>query len=498
MSDDYDLILERAEAGFVDAQKELAYLCLSEENRVKNRILSQACIWWRSIATTMDGEAFYMIGFFYLNGIGKPANAFLAEQWFNKANACNIYTAAQQLKAYYKNEDVKFPEDVFKAIGEGLVRIEDPEMSFEDDDQKINEQAFTIDNLAIVFNDEGKPIIDVKGTWVQTGASNSNASPITSDSGNGDSSDWQDDYDAFLYKGRGLEVIRPDFDTSPFEKLDALIGLDHVKSHIRNIQHRMTFDLLRKEHELSTSSSSNHFIFSGNPGTGKNEVARVLGYALFVSGVLEQGHVVEVDQGNLVAAYAGQTALKTKAAIKKAKGGVLFIDEAYMLDPAYAGGYGDEVLSTLMKAMEDKRQDFVVVMAGYKDEMSFLMKSNPGLKSRFRHHLEFDDYTARELSDIYASFAETAGYEVTDDADSALVKLMQDALDMNDRFFGNGRFARNAFEKTIEKLAARVLKIETPQKEDLQRVMFCDVPSLDDVLGKIVKPQKFSGNITRL
>lgn len=296
--------------------------------------------------------------------------------------------------------------------------------------------------------------------------------------------DYGRSYDEELYDNKKFRVIEPDESIDPFDALDALIGLDGVKAQVRRAREFINFEKLRQDKDLPSQKQSNHFIFSGNPGTGKNEVARLLGHILRDAGVLESGHVVEVDAGDLVAGWVGHTALKTKSAIKKAKGGVLFIDEAYGIDHGYAWGFGDEVLSTLLKAMEDQRDEFVIVMAGYQDQMKSLINSNPGLRSRFRHHIYFEDYSADELLGIFEIFAKEQLYKLTIETRTALLKLFRVALKQEDKKLGNGRFVRNVFEKVIENMAIRVVRKDKPTKRDLRQIMFTDIPSFEDVTGQ--------------
>ena len=185
-----------------------------------------------------------------------------------------------------------------------------------------------------------------------------------------------------------------------------------------------------------------------------------------------------------------------KSQIVKAKGGILFVDEAYVLTDNW--GFGEEVVSTIMKAMEDDREDFIVIMAGYKDEMKMLLKSNPGIRSRFRHHFEFEDYSAQEMLDIFLLFANEQDYKVHKDAKAALLPLLKEAKRLEDQNLGNGRFVRNAFEKTIENMARRVMQLEKTKKRDLQLIMFADIPSLDDIAGDGKFNTSIRDNIAKL
>ncbi len=285
----------------------------------------------------------------------------------------------------------------------------------------------------------------------------------------------------------------------PWEAIDKLVGLEAVKEQLRDVQHRVEFDLKRQKAGLSTSAPSNHFVFYGNPGTGKTEITRILGSLFKTSGVLDRGHVVEVDRSDLIGEYIGQTAIKTREAIRAAKGGVLFIDEAYSLYSSYDRDFGHEAISTLVKAMEDERENLIIVMAGYKQEMNDLIRMNPGLQSRIRHHLNFDDYKVNELYGIFEKFCTDDQYKIDEDAQEALRKLFLQTKKLNPERMGNGRFVRNVFEKTLEKMASRVIRLGLESMEDLQTIRFSDIPSIEEMNGtKRVGAKSDSGNVTPL
>jgi hypothetical protein len=242
------------------------------------------------------------------------------------------------------------------------------------------------------------------------------------------------------------------------EELDGLIGLDSIKQEIRGLINYLKMQKARAEFELPLTSITLHSVFSGNPGTGKTTVARLLGRVFGAMGILTRGHLVETDRSGMVAEYAGQTAPKSHKKIDEALDGVLFIDEAYSLvaergeDP-----YGLEALQVLLKRMEDNRDRLVVVLAGYPEPMEGLLDSNPGLSSRFSRHFTFPDYTASELGRIFQTLCAKNRYELPALTRVKLLLGFQYLLDHRDEKFGNGRLARNIFEQAMERLANRIM-----------------------------------------
>lgn len=268
------------------------------------------------------------------------------------------------------------------------------------------------------------------------------------------------------------------------DHLKDLIGLAKVKQQIDRIEKRAIFDKRRTEAGLENFQQSHHFVFIGNPGSGKTEVARLIGQLYKKMGILSSGHLIEVEREDLVAGKVGQTASKTREAINKALNGVLFIDEAHMLFDGWDGDFGLEAISTLVKFMEDYRDRLIVILAGYPDAMRKLLRSNPGLKSRIRHHVSFDDYSWEELVQIYLKFAHDAHFILQPDAQTALSGVMKQAVKLTDKNLGNGRFARNVFEKTIEKMAVRIVQSELTDKESLQTILFMDIPTFEESSGQ--------------
>ena len=259
-------------------------------------------------------------------------------------------------------------------------------------------------------------------------------------------------------------------------ELDSLIGLNSVKKEVQTLANFIKIQQKREEQGLKSSSLSYHCVFTGNPGTGKTTVARIVADIYKNLGVLKKGHLVETDRAGLVAEYVGQTAVKTNKIIDSALDGVLFIDEAYSLVGGGESDYGKEAIATLLKRMEDDRDRLVVILAGYTKDMKQFIDSNPGLQSRFNRYIEFPDYTAEELYQIFALNLKKYDYHVTDEAKEALQHLFEDAVAHKDANFGNGRFVRNIFEKVLECQANRLAAEPNLNAERLSEITTDDLP----------------------
>jgi SpoVK/Ycf46/Vps4 family AAA+-type ATPase len=249
------------------------------------------------------------------------------------------------------------------------------------------------------------------------------------------------------------------------ERLNNMIGLASVKREVTNLVNLLASAKQRAEAGLPVPSMSRHLIFSGAPGTGKTTVARLFGQILAALGVLRSGQLVEVSRGELVAEYVGQTAKRTREAFDRARGGVLFIDEAYTLTRSSGSDFGREAIDTLVKLMEDHRDEVVVIAAGYTEEMESFLAANPGLGSRFSIRVEFDDYLPDELVTIVRHQAEAGGLHLTPAAQAALYQHF--GTMKRDRSFGNGRYARQVLDKMITCQAGRLATIASPTTQDL-------------------------------
>jgi len=257
------------------------------------------------------------------------------------------------------------------------------------------------------------------------------------------------------------------------EDLNSLIGLMEVKREINILISYVRLQKLRKEEGLKPPTISLHMIFSGNPGTGKTTVARLFSKILFELGYLSKGHVIETSRSGMVAGYLGQTAIKTEEMVNKALGGVLFIDEAYSL--ASGDEYGSEAIDTLLKLMEDHRDDFVVVAAGYPKLMDKFLTSNPGLASRFNQTIEFKDYTCDELFEIFEYMCNTASYKYNEDIQPFLLKCFEEHLKNSDETFGNARTVRNIFERSLLFHASRIIGMKKYDKDQMSMISKADV-----------------------
>jgi SpoVK/Ycf46/Vps4 family AAA+-type ATPase len=266
-------------------------------------------------------------------------------------------------------------------------------------------------------------------------------------------------------------------------QLERLVGLVRVKQDVGTLVKLVQMVNRRREAGLSPPPMSRHLVFAGNPGTGKTTVARLYGRLLAALGVLESGHLVEVDRGMLVGEYVGHTAPKTQAAFRRALGGVLFIDEAYALVPeGNSSDFGQEAISTLVKLMEDHREELVVIVAGYPRQMKNFIAANPGLSSRFSRTLTFDDYSSDELVQIVEHQVQEHQYCLADATHAALAGYFDEVA--RGAGFGNGRFARKVFQQMTERHAARVAELARPSTEQLSTLLVDDVPGLDfDVKG---------------
>ena len=240
------------------------------------------------------------------------------------------------------------------------------------------------------------------------------------------------------------------------KQLDSLIGLSTVKKEVVTFYNFIRVQNERKKKGLSVPPTSYHFVFSGNPGTGKTTIARIMAEIFKDLGVLQKGHLVEATRADLVAGYMGQTAIKTNKVIDEALDGVLFIDEAYTLARSAENDYGQEAIDTLLKRMEDDRERLVVIIAGYTEEIKRFVNSNPGLSSRFNRYIDFPDYSEDELAQIFRSFLAKYDYKMGTAAAAAMKRCIAEAVSKKDSRFGNGRYVRNLFEKVIEKQANRL------------------------------------------
>ena len=267
-------------------------------------------------------------------------------------------------------------------------------------------------------------------------------------------------------------------------ELDGLCGLERVKKDVKSLINLVKVRKMRQEHDLPVPPMSLHLVFLGNPGTGKTTVARLLARIYKAIGVLSKGQLVEVDRSGLVAGFVGQTAIKTNEVVQKALGGVLFIDEAYALtNQENANDFGKEAIEVLLKNMEDHRDDFIVIVAGYTDLMGKFIHANPGLESRFNKYFYFDDYDGGQLMEIFRSMCKKNGYTLDEKAAEYVKADLEQRYAERDENFGNAREVRNVFEKAVARQADRVAQLPDPDREALMTLTLDDLKEEESAEG---------------
>lgn len=274
----------------------------------------------------------------------------------------------------------------------------------------------------------------------------------------------------YISKGNKNETL-----DEVLNELNSLIGLNEVKSEINTLINFIKVQKAREQSGLKSSSLSYHIVFTGNPGTGKTTVARIVSKIYKHLGILTEGQLVETDRSGLVAEYVGQTAVKVNKTVNSALNGILFIDEAYSLVGENKDDFGKEAVATLIKRMEDDRDKLVLVLAGYTNEMTDFIDTNPGFKSRFNRYISFPDYTPNELFEIFESSCVKLDYHLTEEAKTKLKLVFENAYSTRDKSFGNGRFVRNVFEKVLEQQANRIAKESNLTKEVLTTITENDI-----------------------
>lgn len=254
------------------------------------------------------------------------------------------------------------------------------------------------------------------------------------------------------------------------QELNGLIGLSEVKNLVSEISAYVQIQRRREKVSLRTEPLALHMIFKGNPGTGKTTIARIMGKLFLSMEVLSRGHLIEVERADLVGEYIGHTAHKTREQLKRAAGGILFIDEAYSLARGGEKDFGKESIDVLVKAMEDYKENLVLILAGYKREMEWFLRSNPGLYSRFPIHITFPDYSVDELLEIGALMLRKRQYRLLPEAQRALRKILEEKARTGNENEGNARLVRNLIEKSIRKQAVRLVKRPRLTREELMLI----------------------------
>ena len=317
--------------------------------------------------------------------------------------------------------------------------------------EKNNEKTIDLEDLSSILDDL-KQNIQEDETLLSTAASSASPSTNTKKA-------TEEKTDS-----PGEQPVPAEEETDPMDDLNALVGLDNIKKDVADLINLVKMQKMRRDRGLKSVPVSLHLVFSGNPGTGKTTVARILARLYKQIGVLSKGQLVEVDRSALVAGYVGQTATKTQEKIKEAMGGILFIDEAYTLVKKEGNDFGQEAIDTLLKEMEDHRDDFVVIVAGYTKPMEDFINSNPGLKSRFNKYMYFEDYTKDELLTIFQGFCDKYQYQLDESAQKAVSEKLEQMTSEKKENFANAREVRNLFEKIITKQANRIGAMENSEE----------------------------------
>ncbi|WP_277998979.1 AAA family ATPase [Moorella sulfitireducens] len=314
------------------------------------------------------------------------------------------------------------------------------------------------------------------GTGNAKGSSRSLIRPLQRERGSGDNE---------FNNRRRVEAV--------MAELDKMVGLENVKGLIKELKAFIEIQRRRQLEGLVSSTNTLHMIFKGNPGTGKSTVARLMGRLFKEMGVLTQGHLIEVERADLVGEYIGHTAHKAREQLKKALGGILFIDEAYSLARGGEKDFGREAIDVLVKGMEDYRDNLILILAGYKEEMDYFLETNPGLRSRFPIQLDFPDYSITELMAIARLMLAEKQYILTPGAAEELEKILRREILFGHRYNGNARMVRNIIERAMRRQALRLVKKKNLTRQDLISIEREDLLRPDPPAGKKENENDFPG-----
>ena len=387
-------------------------------------------------------------------------------------------TSLEEMVSYYHHckKCVSIIEDILE------IKLDfDPLANFKDEQRKIIELAIEVDEFinerqkppVVSTEEDEKTVYIIKESGDGSDLEDESSEYIIKEAGDG--SDLADESPVFIMKepGDGSELSNSEIQLVAMNKLDKLIGLQDVKQQIKSMVNYQIVSNKCKEYNINRTSLGLHMIFTGNPGTGKTTIARAIGEIYKETGMLSKGHLVEVTRKDLVGQYVGHTASLVNDAFKKAKGGVLFIDEAYLLT-SEGDSFGEEAVGTLLKLMEDNREDICVIVAGYPKLMQEFMDANPGLKSRFPFVVKFPDYSVMQLVKIFSKFCE----ENSISADRRILRTVRAHFfkERNGTNFGNARTVRNYFEKMLLNQANRLVSENKLERRYIQQFELEDIP----------------------
>jgi SpoVK/Ycf46/Vps4 family AAA+-type ATPase len=380
----------------------------------------------------------------------------------------NPYDAVREDMQRLKERQVREVQRVRNAIEADRKRVEEQQKAAEAEKRHLEEIQKAVEEDRKRWQEQQKTTEAEKKRSPEKQQQKSEARPIGSFVGGEHKFSSRENYKNGKDFNNLDEVIK---------ELNNLIGMQNIKDEVKTLINFLKIQKLRQEKGLSTIPVTLHSVFCGAPGTGKTTVARLMGQIYKQLGILSKGHLVETDRSGMVAGYVGQTATQVDRLVESALDGVLFIDEAYMLKPVDArNDFGQEAIDTLLKRMEDYRHRLVVIVAGYSEEMSRFIESNPGLKSRFNRYFYFEDYQPRELFDIFEKLCDRNHYSLDKQTKQKLLDKLIHLYSNRDHSFGNGRLVRNLFEKTVERQANRLVQLNNISQEMMMEIAPEDIP----------------------